>query len=203
MNKSSSSLFFTIVLFQRSIFISVMEMVIDNGAWSEVRHQLGWIEWLFNSVESHCRNIKSITEFESLLLLEYLVGTWLIGTKRLRLKESAMIIRSSLIDKWWRNKGSHKLSWMLKSLVITNRLQMLISVSLRYFIAEWEELEYTFMIQKSLLLMKKEARRISLWSIMSLRKEKWNDASLMLMKMATLGYSFVVSGSLANVSQLE
>ena len=137
-----------------------------------------------------------------MLLSEYLVRTWLIETERLSLKESAMIIRSSLIDEWWRNKGSHKLSWMLKSLVITNRLWMLISVSLRYFIVEWEESEYTFMIQKSLLLMKKEARRISLWSIMSLWKEKRNDVSLTLMKMATLGHSFVISGSLANVSQL-
>jgi len=44
------------------------------------------------------RNIRLITEFESLLLLEYLVGTWLVGIERFRLKESAMIIRLSLID---------------------------------------------------------------------------------------------------------
>jgi len=137
-----------------------------------------------------------------LLLSEYLVETWLIGTERLRLKESAMIIKSSLIDKWWRNKGSHKLLQMLKSPVITKRLQMLISVSLRYFIAEWEESEYTFMIQKSLLLMKKEARRMSLWSIMSLQKEKQHNMSLTLMKIVTPGYFFVALGSLAKVSQL-
>jgi len=177
-------------------------MVIINGVWSEMRCQLGWIEWLFNSVESHWKNIKSITELELLSLSEYLVGTWLIGVKRLRLKELAMIIRSSLIDEWWRNEESHKLSWMLKSPVITKRLRMLISISLRYFITEWEESEYTFMIQRSSLLMKNEARRISLWLIMSLWKEKWNEASLMLMKIATLRHSFVMSGSLAKVSQL-
>ena len=134
---------------------------------------------------------------------EYLVETWLIETERLRLKESAIIIRSLLIDEWWRNKGSHKLLQMLKFPVITKRLQMLISVSLRYFITEWEESEYTFIIQKSLLLMKKEARKMSLWSIISLQKEKQYDKSLILTKIVTLGQSFIISGSLATVSQLR
>ena len=113
-----------------------------------------------------------------------------------------MIIRSSLIEEWWLNKESQRLSQMLKSPVITKRLQILISVSLRYFITEWEESEYTFIIQKSLLLMKKETRIISLWSIMSLWKEKWKDKSLILTKIMTLRQSFVMSGSLAKVSQL-
>ena len=63
-----------------------------------------------------------MTEFELLLLLEYLVGTWLIGHERFRLKESAIIIRSSLIEEWWGKDGSYKLSQILKSLVITRRL---------------------------------------------------------------------------------
>ena len=92
------------------------------------------------------------------------------------------MIRSLLIEEWWLNKGSQRLSQMLKSPVITKRLQMLISVSLGYFIIEWEESEYTFITQKSLLLMKKETRIMSLWSIMSLRKEKWKEESLILMK---------------------
>jgi len=75
-----------------------------------------------------------MTEFESLLLSEYLVGTWLIETNRLRLKESAIMIRSLLIEEWWLNKGSQRQSQMLKFSVITKRLWMLISVSLRYFI---------------------------------------------------------------------
>ena len=76
------------------------------------------------------------------------------------------------------------------------------SVSLRYFIAEWEESEYTFMIQKMSPLLKKEMRRISLWLIISLQKEKWKDESLVLTKIITLGQSFIVSGSLAKISQL-
>ena len=112
------------------------------------------------------------------------------------------MIRSLLIEEWWLNKGSQRLSQMLKSPVITKRLQMLISVSLGYFIIEWEESEYTFITQKSLLLMKKETRIMSLWSIMSLRKEKWKEESLILMKIMTLGQSFVVSSSLTKVSQL-
>ena len=41
-----------------------------------------------------------MTEFELLLLSEYLVGTWLVGDKRLKLKESAMIRRLSLMKEW-------------------------------------------------------------------------------------------------------
>jgi len=50
------------------------------------------------SSESHHRNIKSRTEFESLVLSEYLVGTWSIGKERNKLKESAIAKRSSLIE---------------------------------------------------------------------------------------------------------
>jgi len=76
-----------------------------------------------------------MTEFELLSLLEYLVGTWLIGYKRFKLKESAMIIRLLLIEEWWGKEGSHKL-----------RLQMFTLVFLRYFTAVCEESEYTFII---------------------------------------------------------
>ena len=84
-----------------------------------------------------------MAEFESLLLLEYLVGTWLIGHERFRLKESAMIIRLSLIEEWWGKDRSHKLSQILKSPVITRRLQMFTSVFLKYFKAVCKESEYT------------------------------------------------------------
>ena len=77
-----------------------------------------------------------MTEFESLLLLEYLVRTLLIGHNRFKLKESATIMRLSLIEEWWGKDGSYKLSQILKSPVITRRLQMFTSVSLRYFKAE-------------------------------------------------------------------
>ena len=82
-----------------------------------------------------------MTEFASLTLSEYLVGIWLVGTDRLRLKESTIIIRSLLVEEWWLNKGFQRLSWILKSSVIIKRLWILISVFLKYFIAEWEESE--------------------------------------------------------------
>ena len=50
------------------------------------------------SSESHYRNIKSRTEFESLVLSEYPVGTWSIEKERNKLKESAITKRSSLIE---------------------------------------------------------------------------------------------------------
>jgi len=80
---------------------------------------------------------------------------------------------------------------------------MFTSVSWRYFIIKWEESEYTFMIQKISLLLKKETRKISLWLIISLWKEKQKDENLILTKIMTLGQSFIVSSSLAKVSQLE
>ena len=39
-----------------------------------------------------------MTEFESFILSEYLVGTWLVGINRFKLNESAMIRRSLLMD---------------------------------------------------------------------------------------------------------
>jgi len=101
-------------------------------------------------------------EFESLSLLEYLVETWLIGHERFKLKESAMIIRLSLIEEWWEKEGSYKLSWMLKSPLITKRLWMFTSVFLRYFTAVYKESEYIFIIQKYLSLLKNEINKIFL-----------------------------------------
>ena len=39
-----------------------------------------------------------MTEFESFELSEYLVGTWSVGHERLKLKESAIAKRSSLME---------------------------------------------------------------------------------------------------------
>ena len=80
-------------------------------------------------------------EFASPVVLEYLVGQELMGVDRARLNESAIVIKSLLIEEWNRKDESHKLSLILKSLVIMRTLSMLISISLRYFKAEWEESE--------------------------------------------------------------
>jgi len=85
--------------------------------------------------------MRSIMEFASSVVSEYLVGQGLMGVDRARLNESAIIIKSSLIEEWNGKDKSHKLSLILKSPVIRRTLLMLISVSLRYFKAEWEESE--------------------------------------------------------------
>jgi len=82
-----------------------------------------------------------ITEFASPVVSEYLVGQGLMGVDRARLNESAIVIKSSLIEEWNGKDESHKLSLILKSPVIRRTLLMLTSVSLRYFKAEWEESE--------------------------------------------------------------
>jgi len=86
-----------------------------------MRYHSEWIEYVFSSEESQWRNIKSMTKFELLALSEYLVETWLIGYDRLKLKESVNAKRSSLMEEWWLNNGSHKQSQILKSPVITRR----------------------------------------------------------------------------------
>ena len=85
--------------------------------------------------------MRSITEFASPAISEYLVGQGLVGVDRVRLNESAMIIKLSLIEEWNRKDESYKLSLILKSPVMMRTLSMLTSVSLKYFKAEWEESE--------------------------------------------------------------
>ena len=80
--------------------------------------------------------MRLITKFALLALSVYLVGTWLIGDNKFKLKESAIIIKSSLMDEWCGKDRSHKLSLMLKSFIIIRRFQMFTSVSLRYFKVE-------------------------------------------------------------------
>jgi len=82
------------------------------------------------------KNIRSITELDSLSVSEYLVDIGLIGVNKSKLKESAMIIRSSLIEEWYGNEGSYKLFLILKLPVMMSMLLTLTSVSLRYFEAE-------------------------------------------------------------------
>ena len=152
------------------MFSSVIGIDTVKGAWSNKKCKLGWIKWLLSSIDLLQRNIRSITEFDSPSVSEYLVGIGLVGSGSSKLKESAIIIRSSLIDKRWGKERSHKLSLMLKSAVVMRRLWMFISISLRYFEAEWEESEYTFIIKEQTLLLKKEIKRMSLWLIMSFQR---------------------------------
>ena len=85
--------------------------------------------------------MRLMTEFDSPVVLEYLVEHGLVGLERVRLKESAIINKLSLIEEWKGKEGSHNLSLILKSPVIRMTLSMLTSVSLRYFKAECDESE--------------------------------------------------------------
>jgi len=64
---------------------------------------------------------------------EYLVGQGLVGVDKERLKELAIIIRSSLTEEWNGKAEFHKLSLILKSPVIRRIFSIFTSVSLRYF----------------------------------------------------------------------
>ena len=140
-NVTSSSLPFRIESLDEVMNSSVMGIVIVREVWLDDKYQSGWIEWLLSSVDPLCKNIRFITELDSLSVSEYLVGIGLIGVNKSRLKESAIMIRLSLIEEWCGNEASHKLSLILKLLVMMSILLTLISVSLRYFKAEWEESE--------------------------------------------------------------
>jgi len=85
--------------------------------------------------------MRSMTEFASPAVLEYLVRQGLVRVKRERLNELAIIIRSSLIEEWNGKDRSHKLSLILKLPIIRRTLSMLTSVFLRYFKAECEKSE--------------------------------------------------------------
>ena len=129
------------VSFDVWIISSEIRMSIESGAWSEKSQDLGSIEWLSSSNNPYWRNIRLMTKLDSPVVSEYLVGQELVEEEKARSKESAMIIKSSLIEKWKGKDGSHRLSLMLKSPVMRKTLSMLTSVSFRYFKAKWDKSE--------------------------------------------------------------
>ena len=74
-------------------------MLIESGVWSEESWDSGSIEWLSSSDDPYHRNIRLMIELDSPVMSEYLVGQGLVGEERAKSKESAMIIKSSLIEK--------------------------------------------------------------------------------------------------------
>ena len=83
--------------------------------------------------------MRSITELDSPAESENLVGPGLIGDERARSKESAIIIKSSLIEEWKGKVRSQRLSLILKLPVMRMTLLMLTSVFFRYFKAVCNE----------------------------------------------------------------
>jgi len=99
--KLFSSLLFLIMVHYLSWMNSLL-MIISTvrEAWLEEPHKLDRIIYVSNSSELTQRNIKSITKLYSLELSAYLVGTWLIGVNKSRLKESVIFLRVSAYTKW-------------------------------------------------------------------------------------------------------
>jgi len=54
--------------------------------------------WLLSLLDPLHRNIRSMTELDSSVVSEYLVGTGLVGVDSSKLNELAIIKRSSLMD---------------------------------------------------------------------------------------------------------
>jgi len=98
--KLFSSLLFLIMVHYLSWMNSLL-MIISTvrEAWLEEPHKLDRIIYVSNSSELTQRNIKSITKLYSLELSAYLVGTWLIGVNKSRLKESVIFLRISAYTK--------------------------------------------------------------------------------------------------------
>ena len=69
-----------------------------RSAWSEIRHQSGWMECWLILFDPYQRNIRLMVEFNSPIVSEYLVEQGLVEDERAKLKESTIIKRSSLID---------------------------------------------------------------------------------------------------------
>ena len=141
MNVDSWSLFGARDSFDVWMISSKIGISMERGAWSEDNQELGRIECWSSSDEPYHRNMRLITELDSPAVSEYLVGQGLVRVNSARLKESTIIIKSSLIEEWNGKDKSHKLSLMLKSPVIRTMLLMLASVSFRYFKAVCDELE--------------------------------------------------------------
>ena len=118
-----------------------MAIVTERGVWSDDNCKSGWMEWLLISVDPLYKNIRSMTKFDPILESEYLIGTQLVGNNSSRLKESAIIIRSSLEVKWWEKDGSQILFLILKLPVIIKRFEILTLASLRYFKTVWDKSE--------------------------------------------------------------
>ena len=87
-----SLLFLTIVCFLVRICSSLIAILIVSRAWSEESLYSEWIIWLSNSNEFGQKNMRLITEFESLELLEYLVRTWLVDLDTHKFIESTMFV---------------------------------------------------------------------------------------------------------------
>jgi len=141
MNLSFYSLILMIVhLVVRTCSLSI-EILTVSRTWSYEYLYSGWIIWLLSSNKFCLRNIRLMTEFDSFISSEYLVGTWLVDLDKHKSIESAMSVRKSLWKEWYGKNRSQILSLILKFPVIIKTLWILASISFRYFKAVWDKSE--------------------------------------------------------------
>jgi len=84
--------------FEDRMTSSDMGILIKRGVWLDNSRDSERIEWLFNSLDPLRRNIRLMTELDSLSVSENLVGPGLVGDESSRSKESAIINKSLLIE---------------------------------------------------------------------------------------------------------
>ena len=77
-----------------------------------------------------------------------LVGKFSVGLDKAMENESAISKSISLWTEWNGKFKFQRLSLMLKSLVMMITLQILVSVSLRYFKTDWDESEWMLIRKK-------------------------------------------------------
>ena len=77
-----------------------MKMLTVKEVWSKGLCRSSRIKWLSNSIELAWRNMRFITELESLGLPTYWVGTWWTGVESFRSKESVTSMRTLVYTRW-------------------------------------------------------------------------------------------------------
>ena len=121
------------------ILSSLMDISTVIRTWSDKSLYSGWIWWWLNSEEKGQRKTRSKAEFEFWSLSKNLVEKFSVSLEMARENKSAISKRMSLWTEWKGKFKSHRLSLMLKLPVIMMILWILVSVSLRYFKADWDE----------------------------------------------------------------
>ena len=118
---------------------------IIRGMWSDSFLISGRILCWLNPMLLDRRKARSSIEFESFLLLAYLVGIHWMEEERSSPKLSAIVSRLSECSEWWEKKGSQSLSLMLKSPIMRKTLLRAGGVSYRTSKAHWCSCKYTLM----------------------------------------------------------
>jgi len=106
MDLSFSSLILMIVYLLVRTCSLLIEILTVSGAWFYEYLYSEWIIWLLSFNKFGLRNIRLMTEFDSFILSEYLVKTWLVDLDKHKSIKSVMLVRRLLWKEWYRKNGS-------------------------------------------------------------------------------------------------